>query len=210
MELLRGRDGLPGLQGPAGPPGPQGPPGPLSGGAVYTRWGKSSCPSTAGTEMLYFGTTAGAKYDRPGGGANYLCIPQEREYSEELSYTAGVNGWSYIWGTQYGSSITAIAQHAVPCAVCYAFARPTVLMIPGKASCPPTWTREYYGYLMSERTVDDRHRSMYECVDKDQQSLPLSPNWGSVFHPVEADCSSGLPCPQGTAHKELNCVVCTK
>ena len=212
VELLRGRDGLPGLQGPAGPPGPQGPPGPLSGGAVYTRWGKSSCPSTAGTEMIYSGITAGAKYSTDGGGANYLCIPQEREYSDELTYRAGVQGYSYIWGTQYGLGVGATPTHqrTVPCAVCYVSTRPTVLMIPGKASCPPTWTREYFGYLMSEERAGNRHRTMYNCVDNDQQSLPLSPNWGSVMVHVEADCSSGLPCPQGTAHKELNCVICTK
>ena len=63
---------------------------------------------------------------------------------------------------------------------------------------------------MTEYNVGNRHRTSYECVDKDQQSLPLSPNWGSVMVPVEADCSSGLACPHGAVHKELNCVVCTK
>ena len=64
---------------------------------------------------------------------------------------------------------------------------------------------------MSHATsLGNRHRSMFECVDKDQQSLPLSPNWGSALHHVEADCSSGLPCPPDTNSKELNCVVCTK
>ena len=211
MELLRGRDGLPGVQGPGGPPGPQGPPGPLSGGAVYTRWGKSSCPSTAGTEMVYTGITGGTKYNAHGGGANHLCMPYEREYSDELTYRSGVNGYAYVWGIQYEFAIGASNKHTIPCAVCYAYARPTVLMIPGKASCPPTWTREYFGYLMSHATsLGNRHRSMFECVDKDQQSLPLSPNWGSALHHVEADCSSGLPCPPDTNSKELNCVVCTK
>ena len=99
VELLRGRGGLPGVQGPAGPPGPQGPPGPPSGGAIYTRWGKSSCPSTAGTKMIYSGITAGNRHDGPGGGANHLCMPQEREYSDEITYRAGVQGYAYIWGT---------------------------------------------------------------------------------------------------------------
>ncbi len=57
MEFLRGRDGLPGRDGVQGLPGPQGkdgfpgPPGPKSGGATYTRWGKSTCPQGEGTEM---------------------------------------------------------------------------------------------------------------------------------------------------------------
>ena len=168
-------------------------------------------------------------------------------------------------------TIGASSKHTIPCAVCFVPARPTVLMIPGKARCPPTWTREYFGYLMSEATKWERGgrstyecvdkdqqslplspnwgstlypieadcssckascpptwtreyfgylmseatkwarggRSMYECVDKDQQSLPLSPNWGSTLYHIEADCSSGLPCPPDTNYKEINCVVCT-
>ena len=211
VELLRGRDGLPGVQGPAGPPGPQGPPGPTKGGAVYTRWGKSSCPSKVYTEMVYSGVTAGAKYNSRGGGANHLCMPQEREYSDEITYRGGVDGHAYIWGTQYYDPISASGQHTIACAVCYVPARPTVLMIPGKASCPPTWTTEYFGYLMSEASWSNREgRSMYECVDNDQQSLLLSPNYGSVLYHVEADCSSGLSCPINTDYREINCVVCTK
>ena len=63
IEVLRGRDGRDGRDGVPGPRGPQGqrgdqgqkgdqgvagPPGPRSGGVVYTRWGKSSCPSVSG------------------------------------------------------------------------------------------------------------------------------------------------------------------
>ena len=208
----RGLEGPPGPQGANGTAGPQGPPGPLSGGAVYTRWGKSSCPSTAGTEMVYSGITGGIKYSSRGGGANHLCMRQEREYSDELTYRAGVQGYAYIWGTQYDGAIDAPTKHTVSCTVCYVSARPTVLMIPGKASCPPTWTREYFGYLITDSTLWGNHegRSMYECVDKDQQSLLVSPNFGSVLYPVEADCSSGLPCPANTDYKEINCVVCTK
>ena len=204
-EGAQGPAGDSGPEGPLGPPGPEGPPGPLSGGAVYTRWGKSSCPSTAGTEMVYAGIMAGAKYHTDGGGANYLCMPQEREYSDELTYNIGVNGYGYIWGTQYSHT----DQHSVPCATCHVLTRPTVLMIPGKASCPPTWTREYFRYLMSEYSSDNRHRTMYVCVDKDLQSLPLSQaTFGSIY-PVEADCSSALHCPTNINHKGINCVVCT-
>ena len=38
---MRGEQGLPGPQGVQGARGPQGPPGPVSGGAVYTRWGRT-------------------------------------------------------------------------------------------------------------------------------------------------------------------------
>ena len=61
-----GRDGLPGVQGPAGErrpagaTGAQGPPGPRSGGATYIRWGRTTCPDTEGTELVYAGWAAGS------------------------------------------------------------------------------------------------------------------------------------------------------
>ena len=121
-----------------------------------------------------------------------------------------MQGHAYIWGAQYATANNAIDLHTIPCAACYVSARPTVLMIPGQASCPENWTREYFGYLMSEATLYNRHRTMYECVDKDQETVSLSPDWGSMLYLVEADCSFGLSCPPDTDYKEINCVVCTK
>ena len=67
---------------------------------------------------------------------------------------------------------------------------------------------EYKG----DRNNDIRGRSMYECVDKDQESLLGSQaiTGGALFHHVEVDCNTGLPCPEYNTHQELNCVVCTK
>ena len=48
-----------GLPGPQGERGAQGPP---TGGAVYVRWGRTSCPSDQGTELLYSGRAAGSHY----------------------------------------------------------------------------------------------------------------------------------------------------
>ena len=63
-------------------------------------------------------------------------------------------------------------------------------------------------------TRSDVHgRTMFECVDKDQESLPgggTTNTNGVLFHHVEADCNTGLPCPPYNNHKELNCVVWTK
>ena len=109
LELLRGRDGrdgrdglpgaadpqedigekgLTGAQGRSGPLGPQGggtglagPPGPRSGGVTYVRWGKHSCPSVAGTELVYAGRAGGTYFNKPGGGSNYLCLPDEPQYT---------------------------------------------------------------------------------------------------------------------------------
>ena len=83
-----GEDGEKGDMGMTGPPGPQGPPGtPGVGSVVYTRWGNTSCPSTEGTSLVYSGITAGSYYNHDGGGANYLCMPEDPDY---YTYNTGV------------------------------------------------------------------------------------------------------------------------
>ena len=56
-------------------------------------------------------------------------------------------------------------EHNVPCAICYASNRVSLLMIPAKLTCPTNWTMEYQGYLMAEQ---DGHKQnfMFECIDK--------------------------------------------
>ena len=207
-----GTDGAVGPPGPQGSPGLQGPPGPTSGGAIYTRWGKSSCPEINETELVYSGYAGGSAHNYGGGGANYLCMPQDPEYSTTLTYRDGVQGAAYVYGTEYQSPLQGLDNHNVPCAVCYVSIRPTVVMIPAKASCPPTWTREYYGYLMVNNRIFAR--TTFECVDAEQESpLPDSAAEanGALFYHVEADCgTAGLPCLPYNNHQELNCVVCTK
>ena len=220
VELLRGRDGLPGrdgVQGPVGPPGTpgkQGLPGPRSGGAIYTRWGKSTCPQVEGTDIIYSGITGGTFYTTPGGGANYLCMPKDPEYSSDLTYRNNLGSErGFIQGTEYQHPLQGLHDHNVPCAVCYVSTRPIVLMIPAKASCPSTWTREYYGYLMSGGSqYSDHKRTMFECVDADQEVLhgTQTNTNGALFYHTEAACNTGLPCLPYVSNKQLNCVVCTK
>ena len=95
--------------------------------------------------------------------ANYLCMPNDPEYS--LSYTPGEHGHSYVYGAEYEYPLVlGRFQHNVPCAVCNVPTKSTVIMIPAKTTCPSGWTREYYGYLMSEYITE--RRTMYECVYK--------------------------------------------
>ena len=221
IELLRGRDGRdgrdgmpgsPGAQGPhgergtAGATGRQGPPGPRNGGVVYTRWGKSSCPSVPGTTLVYAGRAGGSHYTHAGA-SSYLCMPNDPEYT--LDYRAGVQGYNYVYGSEYEFPVVGTHDHNVPCAVCAVSTREMVLMIPAKTSCPTSWTREYYGYLMSEHI--SHRRTNYECVDRAPESLPGSQadTNGALFYPVEANCN-GMACPPYNNYKELNCVVCTK
>ena len=218
IEVLRGRDGRDGRDGVPGPHGLQGhrgdqgvagPPGPRNGGVVYTRWGKSSCPNITGTTLMYAGRAGGTHYSQKGGAANHLCMPDDPDY---LSYQPGVQGLNYVYGTEYepgGGPLRAVTQHNVPCAVCYVSTRVAVTMIPAKTQCPSTWTLEYSGYLMSE--YRNHHRTMYECVDKNPDSVPGSaPNTdGALLHHVEASCN-GMLCPPYDPQKELTCAVCTK
>ena len=237
-----GRDGVPGPCGPqgqrgdqgvTGPPGPQaqkgdcgpqgqrgdqgqkgeqgvaGPSGPRNGGVVYTRWGKSSCPSVSGTTLVYAGRAGGMEFTQKGGAANYLCMPDDPDY---LSYRPGVQGWSYVYGTEYetgGAPLSAVNNHNVPCAVCYVSTRVAVTMIPAKTRCPSNWTLEYSGYLMSDYHVYTT--TMYECVDKNPDSVPgsASNTNGALFYHVEASCN-GMLCPPYDPQKELTCAVCTK
>ena len=223
IEVLRGRDGRDGRDGLPGPRGPQGqkgeqgvagPPGPRNGGVVYTRWGKNSCPNVTGTELVYAGRAGGSWFRRTGGGANYLCMPNDPDY---LAYEPGVQHRSPVYGAEYQpwtGPLSAVHDHNVPCATCYASTRVAVTMIPAKTRCPSSWTLEYSGYLMSAYKGDSRYvdyRTMFECVDKNPDSIPGSASDvnGALFHHAEATCT-GMPCPPYDPQKELTCTVCTK
>ena len=221
IEVLRGRDGRDGRDGVPGPRGPQGqrgdqgvagPPGPRNGGVVYTKWGKSSCPNVSGTTLVYAGRVGGTWYAQKGGAANHLCMPDDPDY---LNYQPGVQGGSYVYGAEYESNqgpLSAVHDHNVPCAVCYVSTRVVVTMIPAKTRFPSTWTLEYSGYLMSEgRLWTYHHRTMFECIDKNPDSVPGSASnaEGALFYHVEANCN-GMLCPPYYPQKELTCAVCTK
>ena len=64
---------------------------------------------------------------------------------------------------------------------------------------------------MSESRPASHHRSTFECVDKDLDSVVGSSNWQThaLFGHVEAVCNA-LPCPPYNNYKEINCVVCTR
>ena len=234
IQILQGRDGRDGIQGPPGlagtpgrdgtngkdgskgnkgEPGPPGPPGPRNGGVVFIRWGRTTCPTTNDTELLYKGKVGGSSYDETGGGANYICLPNEPEF---LSYTPGTSTiQSYIYGAEYetyqnGGPFTPLHNHNIPCVVCYVSTRVSYLMILAKISCPKTWTTEYQGYLMAGCSAH-KHNAAYECFDKDPESIPGSianDNDALICH-VQTQCN-GLLCPPYNQEKELACVVCTK
>ena len=208
----RGSQGLTGEKGMRGPPGSQ-----AACGPIYVRWGRTTCPGNQSTELVYSGRAGGSWYSKTGGATNYLCMPDNPDY---LQYDSSVQGRNYVYGVEYDPIESQplnvnpnVRGHNVPCAVCMAVSRCSLLMIPGKTSCPVSWTREYYGYLMSAYQQSHPLPTTYECVDKDPESVPglNAIGWGSgggIFGHVEASCN-GMACPPYVAGRELTCVVCT-
>lgn len=217
MEILQGRDGRDGRDGGKGekgeiglpgPQGEQGAQGPPTGGAVYTRWGRTTCPSDQGTELVYSGRAGGSRLSKHGGAANFLCLPDDPEYS---TYTSGETEHVPLRGAEYRRGPSNVAYHNIPCAVCYASTRDTVLMIPAKLTCFTHWTTEYTGYLMVGHE-NHNGRTLFECIDQQPQSVPglgAFDNNNALYYHVEATCNNFL-CPPYNTEKELTCVVCTR
>ena len=140
------------------------------------------------------------------------------ESPQNFDFGPGTAAMSYIYGAEYRaygnvpSSSHDLDLNDVPCAVCYVAPRETVLMIPGTYICPSNWTREYYGYLMTERShPSHKGRTTFECVDVAPEVVAggHANNEGVLFYHVEPRCGS-LPCPPYEPEKEVTCAVCTR
>ena len=181
-------------------------------GVTYTRWGKASCPTNTGAQLVYSGRAGGTRYNIQGGSAERICIPDNPDYIPE---TAGVTvpHLSRVRGVEYefhSGPLANFTQHNAPCAICYVPTRATVIMVPAKTICPSSWTREYYGYITTE--ADDQHyRSSYTCLDVNPEAVAgtSSGTNPSTFHYTVATCD-GLLCPPFENDRLLSCAVCTK
>ena len=216
-----GLSGSRGAQGQKGEPGERGLTGPagsaLNCGQSYVRWGRSTCTENQSTELVYSGRAGGSWWNRNGGATNYLCMPDNPDY---LQYDSDVQVGNFVYGVEYipeaGQPLQVnpnVNGHNARCAVCMAVSRCSLLMIPGKTSCPVSWTTEYVGYLMSGRQTNPLPTT-YECVDKDPEVIPGLATYGyrtglGIFTHVEAKCN-GMACPPYVAGRELTCVVCTR
>ena len=175
---------------------------------MYVRWGHNSCPD-GGAELVYAGRAGGSRYSHKGGGGNPQCLPLDPNFHKIV---IGVQNYGYMYGGEYDSTNRLVVNSHdtdVPCAVCYVPTRNALYMIPAKYTCPSGWTREYFGYLMSEH--HGHHRSQFTCVDHSLTSvIGPSHNYNDfLFYTVEGVCGS-LPCPPYSPEKELSCAVCTK
>ena len=135
------------------------------------------------------------------------------EYHDEAT-TANLN-LATVHAAEYrmqdGRALDHLRNYIVPCAVCAVSSRSAQMMIPGRLTCPHTWTVEYTGWLVADR--NNRNRAMFICLDKTPEATVKTPITvqGARMNHIEAACSStGLPCPPFDGTKELACVVCTK
>ena len=224
LQILRGRDGRDGLPGRDGQKGERGDKGgkgekgetgavggagPKSGGVVYTRWGRKSCPNDTGAQLVYEGITGGSYFSHSGGGANYVCLPKDPQYMS----THVPHAYSFMHGTEYENVdhiFLGKIEHNAPCAVCYLSTKIVKLMIPARITCPSSWTIEYKGYLMTTH-YGHKKNTVYECVDENPESIPgSSANInGAMLHFTVSTCN-GLPCPPYVNNRVITCVVCTK
>lgn len=170
----------------------------------YVRWGNGTCPQ--GAHTIYSGITAGSWYNHYGAAVEPLCLPPKPQY---LKSHAGYQNHAVLYGAEYQTSgpLNHALDRNMPCALCQAYARTSVLMIPSRYECPAGWITEYYGYLMAGH-VSHRAGTTYTCVDKSLEQIQGSgaDTNGRLFYTVEAHCNHYIPC----SDKELTCVVCTK
>lgn len=181
----------------------------LYGGVLYTRWGKSTCPT--GAELVYDGIMGGTHYSKRAGGGNYLCFAKDPQYNSKESPKA----YSELHGSEYQTYDRGIFSgkhnHDAPCAVCYRPEKKVELMIPARTACFSSWHKEYSGYLMTEHK--EHRRNAYVCIDGSPDSVPGSrgDKNGAQLYFVGTSCN-GLPCGSKSyvEKRPLTCVVCTK
>ena len=71
-------------------------------GATYVRWGRTTCPTELGTQLLYAGRAAGPNYTQQGRGVNLLCLPSSSEY---LSTNSPDNNRARLQGVEIQSTV---------------------------------------------------------------------------------------------------------
>ena len=194
---------------------------PKASGSTYVRWGRKSCPSVNGTELVYSGFAGGSYYTDSGAASNYICLAPDPDWA--VHYSDAHDAGATVYGAEYQLGEKGIGtskaeqfvggnplyEEDVPCSVCRS-SRPTTVMIPGKNQCYKGWTMEYKGYLTAGYRTHSA-ASEFVCLDNRPETLRgghTNQN-GKLFYFVEGRCGS-LPCPPYTDGRELTCVVCTK
>ena len=149
-------------------------------GVVYTRWGGRNCPENS-TKTIYSGTLVTSTT------GNHLCVPASQNSGESKQMPAD----------HKLKRTTTLHQSEVPCTVCLAIQQSTMLTIPAKVTCPPGWTREYYGYLMASAANGS---GQFLCVDDIADGTANA----RLTH-IKVDCNESLK----ECLNNIRCAVCT-
>lgn len=176
---------------------------------------------------------ASPNYRDKGGGTNYLCMPDKALYTSRVDISTADR--SFLYPVKFGPVTKVFNMFAdkawnsrlqrlpekkrkllnytldykdVPCAVCRVDGATASLMIPAYNVCPPTWDRQYHGYLMSQK--HDNEKSELICVDVEARGVPntMNKNANSLLHLTEYKCGTS-PCGRLQPRKALACAVCT-
>lgn len=179
-------------------------------GAVYTRWGRSTCPDTS--QLVYEGFAAGSYFNNKGGSVEILCLPNTPLYSYKMAGRQDVR--SPLFRVEYHTSafppFNSLRDHDMPCVVCMAPLRHSKILVPARNICPtPEWTHEYSGYLHSAKKNYFRTETI--CIDVSSEALPgTSGNVnGALVTPVEYRCQPPPQCNEYQDGFELTCAICT-
>ena len=83
-------------------------------------------------------------------------------------------------------------------------------MIPGRRTCPDTWTVEYEGLIMASQSAHRKGEFICVSLGMEASGSPSNHN-GGLLYVTEVQCGS-LPCSTGgyASGFELSCVVCSK
>ena len=159
------------------------------------------------------GIAGGGQYGEYGSGSSFLCLPHDPDNApSDFPHTLEASAYvAHVWGAEFQFSYGNVnVNDDVPCAACLDTKAVTSMMIPGKASCPSGWRKEYSGYLCANY-YGHRAASEYACVDDDPQYFEgRRQNLdGKLFYPAVTVCGS-LPCPPYENAKYVTCVVCSK
>ncbi|XP_071092961.1 uncharacterized protein [Haliotis cracherodii] len=182
----------------------------LEGGAVFTRWGRTTCPS--GNDVMYKGYAGGSHYQATGGPGTTLCLPEAPIYANH----SPVGSQSDLYGAEYQTDAETAPLHKlfqddIPCVVCHSRHRRSAAMVPARNECFPGWHLEYKGYLFGGATEQYTGHTDYVCVDGDAEAIAggKANTNGHILYLVDSKCGT-LPCPPYVEGWELTCALCTK
>ncbi|XP_033728286.1 uncharacterized protein LOC117317565 [Pecten maximus] len=137
---------------------------------TYVRWGRNDCSGSA-TDLVYSGYVGGSHFTHKGAAVDYVCLPSDPSWGRHANRPPG--SAAFMYGAEYEDTIiynVPDKNREVPCAVCRAKTRSSLIMIPARTTCYTGWEKAYLGYL-SAGYHDHHAATQYVCVDEDPQTV---------------------------------------